>query len=119
LLIIFFGTAALKCRQRKKAWLAQLQAKVEFLSQENERLQAALVSAREEIARLSSAAASVLPQAHHHHGVNGAGGAGQVGGAGGGGGVGGGAAPVSVNVALPPPGTQKAVVAGGARGYGY
>jgi ATF/CREB family transcription factor len=46
--------AALKCRQRKKAWLAQLQAKVEFLATENERLTSALVSSREEIARLSS-----------------------------------------------------------------
>ncbi|THG93972.1 hypothetical protein EW145_g8242, partial [Phellinidium pouzarii] len=45
--------AALKCRQRKKAWLTQLQAKVEFLSNENERLTNALVSSREEIARLS------------------------------------------------------------------
>lgn len=46
--------AALKCRQRKKAWLASLQAKVEFLSQENERLTSALVSSREEISRLSA-----------------------------------------------------------------
>lgn len=46
--------AALKCRQRKKAWLAQLQAKVEFLQNENERLSQALMSAREEITRLSS-----------------------------------------------------------------
>ncbi|KAH8118510.1 hypothetical protein DFH11DRAFT_1686656 [Phellopilus nigrolimitatus] len=45
--------AALKCRQRKKAWLQQLQAKVEFLANENERLTAALVSSREEISRLS------------------------------------------------------------------
>ncbi|KIJ56585.1 hypothetical protein M422DRAFT_238208 [Sphaerobolus stellatus SS14] len=46
--------AALKCRQRKKAWLAQLQAKVEFLSNENERLTTALVSSREEISRLNA-----------------------------------------------------------------
>lgn len=45
--------AALKCRQRKKAWLAQMQARVEFLQNENERLTAALVSSREEISRLS------------------------------------------------------------------
>ncbi|KAI0092530.1 hypothetical protein BDY19DRAFT_490486 [Irpex rosettiformis] len=45
--------AALKCRQRKKAWLAQLQAKVEFLQNENETLKQALVSSREEITRLS------------------------------------------------------------------
>jgi len=46
--------AALKCRQRKKAWLAQLQAKVEYLETENERLTNALVSSREEISRLSA-----------------------------------------------------------------
>lgn len=46
--------AALKCRQRKKAWLAQLQAKVEYLSQENERLTTALISSRDEISRLSA-----------------------------------------------------------------
>ncbi|EJD01282.1 uncharacterized protein FOMMEDRAFT_141951 [Fomitiporia mediterranea MF3/22] len=45
--------AALKCRQRKKQWLAQLQAKNEFLQNENERLTAALVASREEISRLS------------------------------------------------------------------
>lgn len=46
--------AALKCRQRKKAWLAQLQAKVEYLQNENESLSQALMSAREEITRLSA-----------------------------------------------------------------
>lgn len=46
--------AALKCRQRKKAWLAQLQQKVEFLAAENERLTSALVGSREEIARLNN-----------------------------------------------------------------
>ncbi|KAG6375104.1 hypothetical protein JVT61DRAFT_3890 [Boletus reticuloceps] len=46
--------AALKCRQRKKAWLTSLQAKVEFLTTENERLTSALVSSREEISRLSA-----------------------------------------------------------------
>lgn len=90
--------AALKCRQRKKAWLAQLQAKNEFLSQENQRLQEALVGAREEIARLTAGApmlpvgvaANPPPNAH----------------------------PVSVNVSLPTStASAKAVV--GARGYGY
>lgn len=47
--------AALKCRQRKKAWLTALQQKVEFLTSENERLTGALVTSREEIARLSQA----------------------------------------------------------------
>jgi len=84
--------AALKCRQRKKAWLAQLQAKNEYLTQENQRLQEALVSTREELARLTAGAPMIpvgnaAPNAH----------------------------PVSVNVSLP--GSAKAVV--GARGYGY
>jgi hypothetical protein len=47
-------SAALKCRQRKKAWLNQLQANVEFLKNENERLVAALAASRDEVARLST-----------------------------------------------------------------
>ena len=43
----------MKCRLRKKAWLQQLQAKVEFLSNENEQLKNALVLSRAEISRLS------------------------------------------------------------------
>jgi ATF/CREB family transcription factor len=90
-------SAALKCRQRKKAWLAQLQAKNEYLTQENQRLQEALVSTREELARLTAGgplipvgvAANVPPNAH----------------------------PVSVNVSLPATASAKSVV--GARGYGY
>jgi len=87
--------AALKCRQRKKAWLAQLQAKNEYLTQENQRLQEALVNTREELARLTAGApllpvtANAPPNAH----------------------------PVSVNVSLPPTASAKAIV--GARGYGY
>jgi ATF/CREB family transcription factor len=86
--------AALKCRQRTKAWLAQLQAKNEYLTQENQRLQEALVSTREELARLTGGAplipvGNAPPNAH----------------------------PVSVNVSLPPTASAKAVV--GARGYGY
>ncbi|KAF8592471.1 hypothetical protein K439DRAFT_1625838 [Ramaria rubella] len=100
--------AALKCRQRKKAWLAQLQAKVEFLTNENERLTSALVSSREEISRLSAllgAAGSQQP------GVSAVG-----------------SQPVSVSVSLPsaaksvqsqaPQGPPVSVVANG-RGYGY
>ena len=117
--------AALKCRQRKKAWLAQLQAKVEYLTNENERLTSALVASREEIARLSAlvGAASVgqpvpLP-------VSGAGSSMSVGaGVGVGppvnGNVNAGGPPVSVNVSLPPPGKSAvAMVGGGGRGYGY
>lgn len=72
LLSNFPSAAALKCRQRKKQWLTQLQAKVEFLSNENERLSAALVSSREEIARLSAlvgAGAVALPPHHAANGV--------------------------------------------------
>ena len=88
-------SAALKCHQRKRAWLAQLQVKNEYLTQENQRLQEALVSTREELARLTAGAplipvgvaANAPPNAH----------------------------PVSVNVSLPASASAKAV----ARGYGY
>ena len=111
-------SAALKCRQRKKAWLAQLQAKVEYLSNENERLTSALVASREEIARLSAlvGAASVgqpvpLP-------VSGAGNSMSVGV--GPPGIGPGGPPISVNVSLPPPGKSAVAMVGGRhRGYGY
>ena len=111
-------SAALKCRQRKKAWLAQLQAKVEYLTNENERLTSALVASREEIARLSAlvGAASVgqpvpLP-------VSGAGNSMSVGV--GPPGVGPGGPPISVNVSLPPPGKSAVAMGGGGnRGYGY
>lgn len=46
--------AALKCRQRKKAWLTELQKRVEFLTSENERLQGTIVSMRDEVTRLSA-----------------------------------------------------------------
>lgn len=100
-------TAALKCRQRKKAWLSQLQAKVEFLQTENERLTSALVSSREEIARLSSLVSG------------GAGAPGAPGGMGQMNGVGPGGQPISVNVSLPPPGKNGQAIVGGGRGYGY
>ena len=120
---VFSPPAALKCRQRKKAWLAQLQAKVEYLSNENERLTSALVASREEIARLSAivGAAAVgqpvpMPVSgaggNMGHGVGVGPGVNGVGGPGG--------APVSVNVSLPPPGKNAvAMVGAGGRGYGY
>lgn len=55
--------AALKCRQRKKAWLQQLQQKVEFLQTDNEALQQTVVALREEIGVLRN----VLSQ---HSGCN-------------------------------------------------
>ncbi|KAK9895754.1 hypothetical protein P389DRAFT_144772 [Cystobasidium minutum MCA 4210] len=44
--------AALKCRQRKKQWLTQLQSKVEYLTADNETLQATVTRLREEAANL-------------------------------------------------------------------
>ncbi|KAH9938727.1 uncharacterized protein B0H18DRAFT_968454 [Fomitopsis serialis] len=104
--------AALKCRQRKKAWLSQLQAKVEYLSNENERLTAALVASREEISRLSAlvGAASVGPAVSmggSNVGVNGS----HVP-------VNGGP-PISVSVTMPPGGkSATAMVGGGGRVMG-
>ena len=46
--------AALKCRQRKKAWLASLQAKVEYLQNDNENLQNTVGALRNEILFLKS-----------------------------------------------------------------
>ncbi|KAG0046389.1 hypothetical protein BGZ83_008443 [Gryganskiella cystojenkinii] len=46
--------AALKCRQRKKQWLSNLQAKVEYLSTDNEHLQAQTVALRDEIIHLKA-----------------------------------------------------------------
>ena len=110
--------AALKCRQRKKAWLAQLQAKVEFLENENERLTTALVSSREEISRLSAiVGASGVSSTVGLSSASGGTGTGVPTGGGQGG-----AAPISVNVSLPGPVPTKSVAApvgGGGRGYGY
>ncbi|ORX96530.1 hypothetical protein K493DRAFT_135346, partial [Basidiobolus meristosporus CBS 931.73] len=46
--------AALKCRQRKKQWLNNLQIKVDYLSQENESLQTQATCLREEIINLKT-----------------------------------------------------------------
>jgi len=46
--------AALKCRQRKKAWLNDLQVKVESLAQENEQLTVQANSFRDEIIHLKT-----------------------------------------------------------------
>lgn len=49
-----YRVAALKCRQRKKQWLANLQAKVELFSNENDTLSAQVGQLREEIVGLKS-----------------------------------------------------------------
>lgn len=103
--------AALKCRQRKKAWLAQLQAKVEYLSQENERLTQALISSRDEISRLSAlvGGAGVVGQVPLGVSVNGNASA----------------QPVSMNMSISQKGSNGTAAAvsgpGGGRssGYGY
>ncbi|KAI9007013.1 hypothetical protein CLU79DRAFT_778841 [Phycomyces nitens] len=46
--------AALKCRQRKKQWLSNLQGKVEYLSGDNDRLQMQAEALREEIVNLKT-----------------------------------------------------------------
>lgn len=51
---IFYSVAALKCRQRKKQWLANLQQKVEIFSTENDALAATVTQLREEIVGLKT-----------------------------------------------------------------
>ncbi|CAO3633931.1 unnamed protein product [Mucor fragilis] len=46
--------AALKCRQRKKQWLANLQHRVEYLSTDNEQLQSQATILREEVINLKT-----------------------------------------------------------------
>ncbi|KAK5658580.1 hypothetical protein OQA88_1973 [Cercophora sp. LCS_1] len=46
--------AALKCRQRKKQWLANLQTKVELFSTENDNLTAQISQLREEVVNLKT-----------------------------------------------------------------
>ncbi|KAI8393934.1 uncharacterized protein BYT42DRAFT_542121 [Radiomyces spectabilis] len=46
--------AALKCRQRKKQWLNDLQVKVDYLTNDNERLQMQATALREEIMNLKT-----------------------------------------------------------------
>lgn len=47
-------SAALKCRQRKKQWLNNLQAKVEYLTNDNDQLQLQANALREEIINLKT-----------------------------------------------------------------
>jgi len=46
--------AALKCRQRKKQWLANLQTKVELFSTENDALSQTVTQLREELVNLKT-----------------------------------------------------------------
>lgn len=46
--------AALKCRQRKKQWLANLQQKVEIFSSENDQLSQQISQLREEVVNLKT-----------------------------------------------------------------
>lgn len=46
--------AALKCRQRKKQWLANLQQKVEIYTAENDNLNAQLSALRDEVVNLKT-----------------------------------------------------------------
>ena len=46
--------AALKCRQRKKKWLSNLQTRVEYLTNDNEQLQMQANTLREEIVHLKT-----------------------------------------------------------------
>ncbi|CAM1500711.1 Fc.00g098730.m01.CDS01 [Cosmosporella sp. VM-42] len=46
--------AALKCRQRKKQWLANLQSKVEMFSSENDALTSQITQLREEVVNLKT-----------------------------------------------------------------
>ena len=48
------SVAALKCRQRKKQWLANLQNKVEIFSAENDALSSQVTQLREEIVNLKT-----------------------------------------------------------------
>jgi ATF/CREB family transcription factor len=50
----FYSVAALKCRQRKKQWLANLQQKVELYSSENDALSAQISALREEVVNLKT-----------------------------------------------------------------
>jgi ATF/CREB family transcription factor len=53
-ILISIRVAALKCRQRKKQWLANLQNKVEVYGTENDALSAQVTQLREEIVNLKS-----------------------------------------------------------------
>lgn len=53
-LIPYASLAALKCRQRKKQWLENLQKQVEYLNADNEKLERQVTTLREEILNLKT-----------------------------------------------------------------
>lgn len=53
-LVLCSRVAALKCRQRKKQWLANLQTKVEMFSTENDTLTSQISQLREEVVNLKT-----------------------------------------------------------------
>lgn len=54
LLLTLPSVAALKCRQRKKQWLANLQTKVDVYQSENDQLQQQIAALREEVVNLKT-----------------------------------------------------------------
>lgn len=52
--VFTMSVAALKCRQRKKQWLNDLQAKADFLTADNEQLQMHICALRDEVMHLRS-----------------------------------------------------------------
>lgn len=54
ILLIPKSVAALKCRQRKKQWLANLQTKVDVYQSENDQLQQQIAALREEVVNLKT-----------------------------------------------------------------
>lgn len=65
-----YSVAALKCRQRKKQWLASLQKKVEMYTAENDALSAQVTSLREELVALKTLLLSHKDCPHFPQGVN-------------------------------------------------
>lgn len=52
--LLLYFLAALKCRQRKKQWLLNLQTRVEFLTNDNDHLQMESEALRKEVMELKT-----------------------------------------------------------------
>jgi hypothetical protein len=61
-----FSVAALRCRQRKKEWLNQLQSNVDVLTEENRALEQQSISLREEILNLKTVLLAHRDCSHAH-----------------------------------------------------